>query len=361
MTTTFDDYRAADSLVVPFTFAETSENGRWSARVVGVETPSAVSDRAFAPPPAPADSSLAGTTSLPMLGPLQQPVIEVRVDDGPPLHVVLDTGGQNVLTPDAARRSGLAVVGSGTVGGAGAGLVPVRYATARRVRVGMAEMRGQPFLVLDLGAGFPVDGIVGYELLARFAARVDFAHKRVDLAPRAAAFGNAGTVVPFVFEERMPQADGAIDGVPAALTIDTGSTSALDVNAPFVRAHALVQRYSAVPVGTSIYGVGGGVRASVGRAKVLRLGSVRVPNVRLLLTDASAGFESNPSVAGNVGDEVLRRFVIVFDYRAMTMRFVPVGALTATRTSPARVQALPVGSLRKPGRRVATGGRRTRP
>ncbi|MBV8749652.1 MAG: hypothetical protein JO103_08050, partial [Candidatus Eremiobacteraeota bacterium] len=78
MTTTFEDYRTTDALVVPFTFAETSENGRWSARVVGVEIPSAVPDRAFAPPAAPADSSLAGTTSLPMLGPLQQPVIEVR-------------------------------------------------------------------------------------------------------------------------------------------------------------------------------------------------------------------------------------------------------------------------------------------
>ncbi|MBV8750476.1 MAG: retropepsin-like domain-containing protein, partial [Candidatus Eremiobacteraeota bacterium] len=267
---------------------------------------------------------------------------------------------QNVLTPDAARRSGLEIVGSGMVGGAGAGLVPVQYATARRVRVGAAVMRDQPFLVLDLGAGFPVDGIVGYELLARFVARVDFAHKRVDLAPRAAAFGSAGTVVPFVFEERMPQADGAIDGVPAALTIDTGSTSALDVNAPFVRAHGLMQRYRAVPVGASIYGVGGAVRASVARAKVVRLGSVRIPGVRLLLTDASAGFESNPSVAGNVGDDVLRRFVIVFDYRAMTMRFVPVSAVTATRTSSARARVLPVGPSRKPGRRVATGGTRAR-
>jgi hypothetical protein len=53
------------------------------------------------------------------------------------------------------------------------------------------------------------------------------------------------------------------------------------------------------------------------------LGNVVVRDVRLALTDARAGVEMDPSIAANVGDQVLRRFTIVFDYRHGSLRFTP--------------------------------------
>ncbi|MDP9106864.1 MAG: retropepsin-like domain-containing protein, partial [Candidatus Eremiobacteraeota bacterium] len=286
-----------------------------------VEPLASVPAATFAPPPEPRDATLRGVATVPFIAGQRLPVIEVSVDSGAALHFLLDTGGQNVITPRAAKRAGLNVVGAGSVGGAGAGLAVIRYASARSVRIGTAELRDQPFLVLDFGSGAAFDGIVGYELFARFAARIDFAHDSLQLAAGVRELGGGGISVPMTFDERQPQVDGALDGIPAVVTIDTGSVSGADVNAPFVREHDLIARYHAAPATDALYGVGGVVRASAARADELRLGSLRIRDVPLLLTEATAGAESNPTVAVNLGDEVLRRYTLVLDYRGGTIRF----------------------------------------
>ena len=320
--TTFAGYRTEGAFTVPSAIADSSENGTWEARVRAVETPNAIPASAFAPPPAPHDASLDGTVVGKLLGAVPIPLIDVAVN-GTALRFIIDTGGQNVITPDAARRAGLRVEGSGSVGGGGPGLAKVQYASARSVAVGAAVMRDQPFIVLDLGRTTPFDGIVGYELLARFALRLDFAHERFELAADGRAFDGAGTDVPFVFDERQPQIDGALDGIPGAMTIDTGSESAVDVSTPFVQAHDLRARYHAVVPDSSLSGVGGPIRAYHAHADELRLGALRIPDVPLLLTDALAGAEVNPTVAANVGIRVLRRYDLVLDYRRQIIRFTP--------------------------------------
>jgi hypothetical protein len=322
--TTFADYRRDGGFVVPHALTDTSENGTWELRVRSVETPAALPASTFAPPPDPHDASIDGVVSDAFAASLPVPVLAVSVNGGAPLHFALDTGGQNVISPDAARRLGMQIVGNGTVGGAGAGLVRIQYAWARSVAVGSAEMRDQPFIVLDLGKNIPFDGIIGYELLARFAVRLDFEHGRFEIAADGRAFDEPGIDVPMTFDERQPQVDGSLDGIPGAMTIDTGSESTLDVNAPFVQAHDLRTKYHAVDSGFPIAGVGGQVHAYVARADELRLGAVRFNDVPMLLTDATAGAEANPTVAANVGDRVLSRYNLVLDYRRNVLRFEPL-------------------------------------
>jgi hypothetical protein len=319
----FSGYRRSGALVVPFVIENASENGVWTARVREVETPRAIAPAAFAPPAEPHDATLTGIASVAIGHGSIAPVVEASVNGAPPLRFLFDTGGQNAITPSAAQRIGLDVVGSGTVGGGGPGLASVRYASVRSLRIGTAELRDQPFVVLDFGGSVPFDGIIGYELLARFAARLDFANESLELASDARAFPGTGITVPMTLDERQPQVDGALDGVPGAVTIDTGSESSADVYGPFVRAHDLIARYHAVPMGYPIRGVGGAVRASLGRADELRLGELRIHKVALLLTDAAAGAEANPTVAVNLGDRVLRQYTLVFDYRGGTIRFDP--------------------------------------
>ena len=318
--TTFGDYRDASGFHVPFTIADVSESGVWNARVNAVETPSSIATDAFAPPPEPNDASLGGIAAVDLIAPIEYPTVAVSLNGAAPLRFLLDTGGQNVISPSAAKHLGIDVVGGGTVGGGGAGLAKVRYATVRSVRVGAAEMRDQPFIVLDVH-GSPFDGIIGYELLARFAARIDFRHQRLQLARDGRAFARAGVEVPMVFNERQPQVDGDVDGIPATLAIDTGSPPAVIVYAPFVRAHDLITRYHALPARETYSGVGGPVRTYLASARELRLGEQRIDDVPLLLADAKAGGEANPTIAANIGDDILRRFTVVLDYRAGMIRF----------------------------------------
>jgi Aspartyl protease len=318
VTVSFDEYGSAAGLRLPFAFSQKSNNGVWTARVRAVEVLRNVPPSAFAPPAPPHDATLAAMTRL-ALG--ADNAVDVRIDGAGPLRFMVDTGGQNVITPEAARRLDLTVVGEGRIGGAGASIEPIRFTRVHRMRLGRAELRDQPFLVLELGAAAPFDGIIGYELFARFAVRLDLAHRTLDLAPSVAAYGTSGTTVAMTFDDRQPQVAGAIDGIPAALTLDTGSGEAVALNTPFCRAHDLVHRYDVTPRGMLYAGVGGEVDGWLAKAREVRLGQVTIRDVRLALTDARAGVEIDPSIAGNVGDQVLRRFRIVFDYAHQVLRF----------------------------------------
>ncbi len=315
----FAGSRSEDGFVAPATIADTSENGVWTARVSGIETPRAVPAATFEPPPPPDDATLHGVTTVPVTGDGAYPVVSVSIDGGPPLRFVLDSGGQNAITVQAARRAHLEALGAGTVTGVGTALAPTAFATVRSMRIGAAELRDQPFFVLDLG-DVPIDGIIGYEVLARFAARIDLQHARVQLARDVRELDPGGVAVRMTLDNRQPQVDGAIDGIPGKMTIDTGSAGSVDVESPFVAAHDLRARLHGV-VGGSASGVGGAVHGVVARAKELRLGSVAVPSPVVFLTDEHAGGYADPTVAANVGNQVLRRFALVLDYRGDTIRF----------------------------------------
>jgi len=60
-------------------------------------------------------------------------------------------------------------------------------------------------------------GIVGYELLKRFPARIDYANsKLVFYRPETFRYAGRGTRVPFVFSDHIPQVRGRVDGIEGA-------------------------------------------------------------------------------------------------------------------------------------------------
>lgn len=325
---TFSDYHAfADGTIVPRSIVFTDDNGTWKAQVTGVETPPAAAPNDFAPPPRPRDATIAGgQTSVPFLL-ATEIVIPVRIDDGPLMHFILDSGGQNLLTSDSVKRLKLHPIGHGTVGGAGAGVIPTSFLTVRSVRIGGAEMRNQPFLVLDTPVLKGIDGIVGFELLSRFAVRIDYRTNALVMAssvPNSWVTGVRPT--PFVFRSRAPQIAGSIDAFPGQLIIDTGNSGVLDVNAPFASAHDLWAYYHAAkPTAGSLAGVGGAVVSSNITVRKLRLGSATLENVYGDLTQAASGVEADPSFAANLGEGVFRNFTFVLDYAHQQVYFAPRG------------------------------------
>jgi hypothetical protein len=233
------------------------------------------------------------------------------------LHVLFDTGASNDITPDVARRLHLKVVGDGKAGGFGAGVVSRRYTTAARVRIGDAELRDQPFAVIP-GDKDGLDGTIGCEIMQRFAVRFDFRHGHVDLSRDVDAFGITAAPIPMRMSGCEPEVDGALDGMPGALGIDTGDANSLLVMAPFVKAHGLVARYHAkeVIVSGAVAGYAAGLRAIAHR---VRVGPVVVDDVPIELSIMARGAANDPTELGNVGVKILSRFEPVFDYRSNRM------------------------------------------
>lgn len=316
-TARYGDYRRVAHVVVPFSQTVATRFGVARERVLRVEPVAEVSADAFDPPPPPDDAVLDGTTSIPIELRRGHPIIPIRIDDRPPIRVLFDTGASNDVTPAVARRLHLHVVGNGKAGGFGAGVVSRRYATVKRLRIGRAELRDQPFAVIpDDGDG--IDGTIGCEVMLRFAVRFDFRRKRVELSRDVNGFGLTAAPIPMRLSGCEPEIDGALDGMPGALGLDTGDANALLVMAPFVKAHRLVARYKADELVAS-GAVAGFAAAFRARASTVRLGPVVLHGVPLELSVMSKGAANDPTELGNVGVQILGRFVTVFDYRSSRM------------------------------------------
>jgi len=188
------------------------------------------------------------------------------------------------------------------------------------LQIGDATLQDQVFAVYPMASFSKVEGVssgglVGYEIFKRFVVTVDYEGSRLTLTlSQAFDYKGHGTAVPFKFNQHIPQVDGEIDGLAGKFDIDTGSRASLDLLGPFVEKHGLKAKYAPRLEGVTGWGVGGPVRAAIGRAQVLKLGDVTVPAPVTELTLQQKGAFSDAYVAGNVGAGVLKRFNIVFDY-----------------------------------------------
>jgi hypothetical protein len=329
--TTFADVRCIEqNFCAPFAMATSDQQGTRTIRVRSIEPLQHVDASAFEPPPAPNDASIdtpSGVAGVPfsperMHGRTHPFVVLVAsVNGGPPMRFLLDTGGQNILTPAAAKRLGIVAAGTAQVGGAGSGTVPYSFAWVNRLRIGDALMTHQPFMILSLADVLPdIDGIVGAELLSRFTARFDFAQETLQLARTAPPSWLDGITSPIAFDKNSPDIAGLLDGFSGRFTLDTGSDGSLDINAPFAAKNNLYARYHAKPDDV-ITGVGGGVRTARITVKHLSLGNSAIANVRSTLAyPAPNSVSDDPTIVGNIGELVLRHWsTMVLDYRALTI------------------------------------------
>ncbi len=258
----------------------------------------------------------------------------MTIDGKGPFHFLFDTGGQNVLDADLAKQLGIA--SSGGINGAGVGATTeaFQFATVDALGVGAATLRHQSFGLAPVRAGFgagsgtQIDGLIGFEVLARFVTTFDYGTKQVVLATPGATAPARGTTIPFTFDNTQPMIACAIAGIPGSCTIDTGSRIGLSVFSPFIAAHPAVVPSNATAVGANGFGVGGPALGRLGRVS-LAFGGFTIPDVVTDLSTQTKGAFADPFVAGNIGGSVWKRFAVTFDYAHQTMTLAPGPAFAA--------------------------------
>jgi hypothetical protein len=328
----YSDYREVEGVRVPFSQRSTNGEEKYDQYVTvrSLEFNVALDDARFAAPaPPPPDFAITGgsSTTIPFELLNNHIYVQVKINGRGPFRVLCDTGGANIVTPEVAKELGLATEGALQGRGVGEKSEDVALAKVDTLQIGDATLRNQVFAVFPLASFSKVEGVasgglVGYEIFKRFVVTVDYEGSRLTLTlPEAFDYEGEGTVVPFKFNEHIPQVEGEIDGIAGKFDIDTGSRASLDLLGPFVEKHGLKAKYAPRLEGVTGWGVGGPVRAAIGRAEVLKLGDVTVRAPVTELTLQQKGAFTDPYVAGNVGAGVLKRFNIVFDYGRKRMIF----------------------------------------
>jgi len=254
---------------------------------------------------------------------------DVRVNGKGPYTFIFDTGGLNVVTPRLAAALGIKSEGKLEGRGAGSGKMDFGLAKIGALEVGAAALKDQLFVVAPLDALAPVEGVdipgmVGFEVFRRFVTRFDYGARTITLiAPDRFGAKDSGAAIPFKFNGNTIEIAATYGAVPGNFTIDTGSRSSLTLSTPFAAAHDLYRGATAVDAVTG-WGVGGPTRSRVLRGQTLSLGPVSVERPVVEVSTDKEGGMADPSISGNIGAGILKRYIVTLDYGHLIMYLKPV-------------------------------------
>ena len=337
-TTTFTGYRAFSGVQIPVTQKQETVQGSTTLTVrdVRFDNPQ-TADRLARPKPTLADFSIANgsETSVPIELVDNHVYLDVAINGKGPYRFAFDTGATLILDTGLAKSLGLTPAGSVQGQGVGSGTDTFNFATIDSLGIGNAKIGHLNAAIAPVRSGFgvaagkPVDGLIGFETLARFVTTFDYGNRQLTLRTSGAPPPPGGKTVSFTFNGTDPMVPCSIGGVAATCTVDTGSRSALDLYGPFAQAHpSLVTGQTAIGVGG--YGVGGPSLGTLGRT-TLDIGGFTLSNVIAGVSSQGKGAFASPFLAGNIGGAVWRRFAVTFDYSRETMTLVPGAEFSAAQ------------------------------
>jgi len=255
-------------------------------------------------------------------------IVDVSIDGRGPFPMVFDTGAENAITPELATALGLKTEGSGSIQDSGGSNVPVTYTNVHTFRLGDVELIDQPLVVValprhltDRGSRPPLAGFVGYELLARFAVRLDYEGRKLTLTPEQdfRYVGN-GVSEPLRFSGKVPAVSAVADGLSGMFLVDTGSVGALTLRRAFVENHGLEARHPSVLRIKSI-GAAGPFDTILTRLDRFDVAGSRIKRPATRFPSTTEQGLPFTDIDGSVGYEVLRQFVITFDYQHRNLWF----------------------------------------
>jgi hypothetical protein len=339
-TTAYSDYRPVGGIMVPYAIHSEGSDGNASdvtitSALVGapdgathlVKPHSDVHDFSIA--------NGASQTSIPFDLIDNHVYLSVMLNGKGPYRFIFDTGGLNLVDPAVAKEIGAFGAGSAQGGGVGSTTESVSFANVDKLQVGDATLEKQLFFVAPTRAGFgatggqPVDGLIGFEVLARFVTTFDYGTNRVVLQLPGAAAPPGAQVTPFVLDGKQPLFACRIDAVASQCTLDTGARDSISLMGPFVAANPQIVPANVSAVGINGFGFGGPALGKLGRISSLEIGNYTIPNVVADFTAQDKGAFAVPFISANVGGGIWKRFSMTLDYGAQTMALVPNAAFAA--------------------------------
>ncbi len=277
--------------------------------------------------------------------------LKAGVNGGPPEDFLFDTGASvTVLDSSWAAEHGIKTegrmqaAGAGAAGGASfANLASLRVASATGDGI---EVENVKVATLDVNPSFEpllwrrMAGVIGYDVIGRFVVTIDYDDSVLVLHdPSTWKYEGREKPLPMVMNGTVPALIGSFDGTDEGLfRLDVGSSSTVDVHAPFAKAHRLRERMKKTQPVQGV-GFGGTFSSDIGRLSGMSLGPYEWDDPILSLSNATEGAFASEDYAGNIGNRVLERFRVTLDYQRRQVYLEP-GARYADRDHLTRTGAL---------------------
>lgn len=248
--------------------------------------------------------------------------LPVSVNGGEPVTFLLDTGAEySIVSTALAAKLGLQTTRRG-----------IRdFATGVTLSFGGIELPNQEVMVMSCEGyrkrGRAIEGLIGYDFFARYVVRIDFHARTLAVAePSSFRRPTGARTLPLRFVGRVPAIGVEVDfpgrkPVRAQVVIDTGASTALMLRHPFVTSQRLLQLATAEETSPSLASGTLQLARLPARQMVFAGWTFDQPIVKAFrTTTGSGGYTDSDGILGN---EVLRRFHVTFDYFRKTLSLEP--------------------------------------
>jgi PDZ domain/Aspartyl protease len=259
-------------------------------------------------------------------------VLQAKIGNIPDtLNFILDTGGGGVSLDSATcvainvkpRATDTTITGI-------AGVVKVPFVFNQILHLPGLDVEKLNFHVVDYSVltsvyGEKIDGVIGYSFFSRYIVKINFDSAQLEVyQPGKFTYPRNGALLRPVFTALPIEWMYIKDRRKLAFNfyLDTGAGLCLLLNEQFVRdSSILLSRRK--PVVTQAEGVGGKLQMRLTVIKRLKIGPYNFYNVPTYLYSDSFNLTSYPFVGGLVGNDLLRRFNIVFNYPSREIHLLP--------------------------------------
>jgi len=325
------DWRTAGSLKVPYLARVTDEGLTDTYRVdearQGIEqkrSPYSLPDLA------PTDTSYDTATSAQVETKRAESghvLVHPRINGKDVGWFILDSGADSmVIDQGAADSLSLPKIGKESVVGVG-GVVLEPFRTAKTFVLGPATIRNVNFLEIDLHQlsdifKIKLAGIVGFDFFRRFIVQIDFKKPSVEVDNVPDFHLQRGEWSRMEFSSGNPVIQASFEGDHKGwFRLDTGANGSLTFHAPAVtQLHLLTGRQTQT---AGMAGVGGTTEARIGTLAWFELGGHRFENVSTVFSLAKVGAFADRYLTGNIGQDLMEPFTVVFDFGGSRVALVP--------------------------------------
>ncbi|WP_420318233.1 aspartyl protease family protein [Ekhidna sp.] len=252
--------------------------------------------------------------------------ISLSVDGSDPLDFIFDTGdGLPVIDIDIAESLNLDLDHSssktsaqGTVQGA---LIDHNTIELNGILLEKdIQLYATSLSHLERSIGKNIDGIIGYDLLHHYVVKLDYDKGLFELYdPGSYNHDGFGESFEFKLDNYIPHIEGEVtlnDGevISGEFFINTGAGTTLDFNTRFAEKNDVISK-----TGKHFsYPVAGLSKKETmhyeGRVRNFGFGTFDFSKMPIGISTAKSGIQNNKKVAGILGNKLLRRFNITFDY-----------------------------------------------
>ncbi len=175
--------------------------------------------------------------------------------------------------------------------------------------------------------GIQIDGIMGYSVLSRYIVQVDYDKEEIVIwskgrfkYPRGGHMLKPNlTYIPVI---SAPLRSGR-HNVDHRYYFDTGAGMCLLLSTRFVKDSSLLVRRKAKVIPTEAQGLGGKMQMYITTMNEFRIGTYNFRNVPTYLFDDVTNITSYPSLAGMIGNDLLRRFNLTLNYAKKEIHLMP--------------------------------------